>query len=130
VARALREAPAGHQYDRVLNAKMTLAGVLVACLFPGGSYDKVPALASGLPGLRVRPPWEKVPAGSAFSRARKLLGGQVLRRVFGIGAETSGAGLGVTAHVRTVSRRWIAAAAGRVRTSPPARSAARSGKGS
>lgn len=157
VSRALREAPAGHQCDRVLNAKMTLVCVLVACLFPGGSYDKVLALAFGLPGPRFRPPWEKVPTGSAFSQARKLLGEQVLRRVFEIDAETSDADLGVavpwkglevtaidgttmelqreaclagefgsssdrgrpllrvTAHVRTVSRRWIAAAAGSYR---------------
>ena len=35
IARALREAPSGHKYDRVLTAKMTVICVLVACLFPG-----------------------------------------------------------------------------------------------
>ena len=35
IARALREAPSGHKYDRVLTAKMTAVCVLVACLFPG-----------------------------------------------------------------------------------------------
>ena len=35
IARALREAPAGHKYDRVLTAKMTVICVLVACLLPG-----------------------------------------------------------------------------------------------
>ena len=34
IARALREAPSGHKYDRVLTVKMTAACVLVACLFP------------------------------------------------------------------------------------------------
>ena len=42
--------PAGHQYDRVLTAKMTAVCVLVACLFPGGGYDTVLAAAFGLPG--------------------------------------------------------------------------------
>jgi hypothetical protein len=51
IARALREAPAGHKYDRVLTAKMTVICVLVACLFPGTGYDSVLATASGLPGL-------------------------------------------------------------------------------
>ena len=69
IARALREAPTGHRYDRVLNAKMTLICVLVACLFPGAGYDTVLATASGLPGLRFRPGTE-VPTGAAFSQAR------------------------------------------------------------
>jgi hypothetical protein len=95
VDRALREAPSGHRYDRVLNAKMTLICVLVACLFPGGSYDQVLALAFGLPGLRFRPPGGEVPSGSAFSQARKLLGEHVMRRAFEIDAETSDADLGL-----------------------------------
>jgi hypothetical protein len=95
VGRALREAPTGHRYDRVLNAKMTMICVLVACLFPAEGYDKVVALAFGLPGLRFRPPWEKTPTGSAFSRARKLLGEHVMRRAFEIDAETTDAELGV-----------------------------------
>jgi hypothetical protein len=39
IARALREAPPGHKYDRVLTARMTVICVLVACLFPGAGYD-------------------------------------------------------------------------------------------
>src|SRR3954467_14513233 len=66
IARALREAPTGHRYDRVLTAKMTVICVLVACLFPGDGYDAVLARAFGLPGLRFKPGAE-VPAGSAFS---------------------------------------------------------------
>jgi Transposase DDE domain/Insertion element 4 transposase N-terminal len=152
IARALREAPTGHKYDRVLDAKMTLVCVLVACLFPADGYDAVLARAFGLPGLRFRP--GGVPAGSAFSQARKLLGGLAVRKVFELDAARSDAELGITAlwkglevtaldgttmelarndalacefgsssgggrpllrvaaHVRTASRRWIAAEAG------------------
>jgi len=66
IARALREAPAGHRYDGVLNAKMTVVCVLVACLFPGDGYDAVLRRAFGLPGPRFRP-GAGVPGGSAFS---------------------------------------------------------------
>ena len=45
IARALREAPAGHRYDRVLTAKMTVICVLVACLFSSAGYDSVLATA-------------------------------------------------------------------------------------
>src|SRR6266704_3304285 len=94
MARALREAPSGHRYDRVLTAKMTVACVLVACLFPGAGYDSVLATAFGLPGLR-RPPGAEVPSGSAFSQARKLLGEQVMQRVFELDAAVSDADLGI-----------------------------------
>jgi hypothetical protein len=95
IARALREAPAGHRYDRVLNAKMTVICVLVACLFPGAGYDTVLATAFGLPGLRFKPGTE-APAGSAFSQARKLLGEQVMKRTFELDAERPDAELGIT----------------------------------
>ncbi len=94
IGRALREAPAGHKYDRVLNAKMTVICVLVACLFPGAGYDSVLATAFGLPGLR-RPPGADVPTGSAFSQARKLLGEQVMRKIFELDAAVADAGLGI-----------------------------------
>lgn len=96
IARALREAPAGHRYDRVLTAKMTVVCVLVACLFPGAGYDTVLATAFGLPGLRFKP-GTRVPAGSAFSQARKLLGEQVMKRLFELDAAVSDAELGVAA---------------------------------
>ena len=67
IARALREAPPGHQYDRVLTAKMTVICVLVACLFPGAGYDTVLATAFGLPGLQPRPGTE-VPTGARSRR--------------------------------------------------------------
>ena len=95
IARALREAPAGHRYDRVLNAKMTVICVLVACLFPGAGYDTVLATAFGLPGLRFKP-GTQAQAGSAFSQARKLLGEQVMKRAFELDAERPDGELGIT----------------------------------
>ena len=94
IARALREAPTGHKYDRVLTAKMTVICVLVACLFPGAGYDTVLATAFGLPGLRLRPGAE-IPSGSAFSQARKLLGEQVMQRLFELDAAVPDADLGI-----------------------------------
>jgi Insertion element 4 transposase N-terminal len=94
IARALREAPAGHKYDRVLTAKMTVICVLVACLFPGAGYDTVLATAFGLPGLKLRPGAE-VPSGSAFSQARKLLGKQAVKRIFELDAAGADADLGI-----------------------------------
>ena len=94
IARALREAPSGHKYDRVLTAKMTVVCVLVACLFPGGGYDAVLATAFGLPGLRSGPGAD-IPSGSAFSQARKLLGEQVMQRLFELDAAVADADLGI-----------------------------------
>ena len=94
IARALREAPPGHKYDRVLTAKMTVVCVLVACLFPGAGYDSVLATAFGLPGLR-RLPGAEIPSGSAFSQARKLLGEQVMQRLFELDAAVPDADLGI-----------------------------------
>ncbi|HXZ71100.1 MAG TPA: transposase domain-containing protein [Streptosporangiaceae bacterium] len=153
VGRALAGAPHGHAYDRTLTAKMTVVCVLAGCLFPGEGYDGVLATAFGLPGLHLKP-GTTVPTGPAFSKARALLGEQVMKRAFeldaargdaelGIGAAWKGlettaidgttadlfsndgladafgvpAGgskpqLRIVAHVRTGSRRWIAAAIG------------------
>ena len=94
IARALREAPSGHKYDRVLTAKMTVICVLVACLFPGAGDDAVLATAFGLPGLKPRPGAE-VPSGSAFSQARKLLGEQAMKRIFELDAAVADADLGI-----------------------------------
>ena len=94
IARALREAPPGHKYDRVLTAKMTVICVLVACLFPGAGYDTVLATAFGLPGLRLRPGTE-VPTGAAFSQARRLLGEQVMKKIFELDAAAADADLGI-----------------------------------
>jgi hypothetical protein len=153
IARALEEAPHRHAYDRTLTGKMTVTCVLVACLFPGAGYDTALAAAFGLPGLNLRPGTD-VPTGPAFSKARALLGEQVMRRLFELDAARGDAGLGIerlwkglevtaldgttmelarndvlaavfgvpadgarpllriAAHVRTATRRWIAAAIG------------------
>ena len=153
IARALEEAPHRHAYDRTLTGKMTVTCVLVACLFPGAGYDTVLATAFGLPGLHLKP-GTAVPSGPAFSRARTLLGTQVMKRLFELDAARSDAELGIArlwkglevtaldgttmelfrndvladvfgvpadgarpllriaAHVRTATRRWIAAAIG------------------
>ena len=95
IARALREAPSGHKYDRVLTAKMTVVCVLVACLFPGAGYDSVLATAFGLPGLNLKP-GVQAPTGPALSQARKLLGEQVMKRVFELDAAVPDAELGIT----------------------------------
>ena len=94
IARALREAPPGHKYDRVLTARMTVVCILVACLFPGAGYDAVLATAFGLPGLRSGPGAD-IPSGSAFSQARKLLGEQVMQRLFELDAAVADADLGI-----------------------------------
>jgi hypothetical protein len=94
IARALREAPVGHRYDRVLTAKMTVICVLVACLFPGAGYDSVLATAFGLPGLKLKP-GVGTPTGPALSQARKLLGEQAMKRIFELDAAVPDAELGI-----------------------------------
>ena len=94
IARALREAPSGHKYDRVLTAKMTVVCVLVACLFPGAGYDSVLATAFGLPGLNLKP-GAGTPTGPALSQARKLLGEQAMKRIFELDASVADADLGI-----------------------------------
>jgi hypothetical protein len=153
IVRALEEAPHGHCYDRTLTGKMTVICVLAGCLSPGAGYDTVLAAAFGLPGLHLKP-GTVVPSGPAFSKARALLGEQVMKRLLELDAARSDADLGIarlwkglevtaldgttmelfrndaltavfgtpgdgarpllriTAHVRTATRRWIAAAIG------------------
>jgi Insertion element 4 transposase N-terminal len=73
-----------HKIDRVLNAKVTALCVLAGCLFPGQGYDLVLAKVFGLPGLPVKP-GAGAPTGPALSKARALLGEQVMRAVFEAG---------------------------------------------
>jgi hypothetical protein len=94
IARALADAPHSHAYDRTLTGKMTVICVLVACLFPGAGYDTVLATAFGLPGLCLKPGTE-VPCGPAFSKARKLLGEQVMKRLFELDAARGDAEPGI-----------------------------------
>ena len=94
IARALEEAPHRHAYDRALTGKMTVICVLVGCMFPGAGYDTALATAFGLPRLNLKPGTD-VPTGPAFSKARTLLGEQVMRRLFELDAARSDADLGI-----------------------------------
>ncbi len=153
IAKAVAEAEHGHKLNRALTAEVTAMCVIVGALFPDQGYDLVLARTFAMPGLPVKP-GTVTPSGPALSRARALLGEQVMRRIFeldaartdlqlGIGAtwhgmETTGLDgttlelfsndeltdafgvptggtkpkLRLVAHMRTGSRRWIAAAAG------------------
>jgi len=153
IARAAAEAEHGHKLDRALTAEVTAMCVITGAVFPDQGYDLILARVFKMPGLAVKP-GTITPSGPALSKARALLGEQVMRRVFeidaartdlelGIGAtwhglETTGmdgttielfpddgladafgvpAGgtkpkIRIAAHVRTGSRRWIAAAIG------------------
>jgi len=153
IARAVAQAGHGHKLDRALTAEVTAMCVLVGALFPDQGYDLVLARTFAMPGLPVKP-GTVTPSGPALSKARVLLGEQVMRRIFEIDAARSDAELGIStawhgmevtgidgttielfscdelaqafgvptggtkpklriaAHVRTASRRWIAAAIG------------------
>jgi hypothetical protein len=153
IARGAAEAEHGHKLDRVLTAEVTAMCVIVAALFPDQGYDLILAKAFAMPGLPVKP-GTVTPSGPALSKARVLLGEQVMRRIFEIDAARGDADLGIgaawhemettgldgttielfndaelaeafgvptggtkpklrmAAHVRTASRRWIAAAIG------------------
>ena len=153
ITAAVTQAEHGHKLDRVLTAEVTAMCVIVGALFPDQGYDLVLARTFKMPGLPVKP-GTVTPSGPALSRARALLGEQVMRRIFeldatrtdldlGIGAtwhgmETTGMDgttielfnndeladafgvpsggtkpkIRIAAHVRTGSRRWIAAAIG------------------
>jgi hypothetical protein len=153
IIKATAQAEHGHKLDRALTAEVTAMCVIAGALFPGQGYDLVLARTFAIPGLPVKP-GIVTPSGPALSKARALLGEQVMRRIFeldaartdlqlGIGAtwhgmETTGMDgttlelfsndeladafgvptggtkpkLRLVAHMRTGSRRWIAAAAG------------------
>jgi Insertion element 4 transposase N-terminal/Transposase DDE domain len=153
ITAAVAQAEHGHKLDRVLTAEVTAMCVIAGALFPDQGYDLVLAGTFKMPGLPVKP-GTVTPSGPALSRARALLGEQVMRRIFeldaarsdldlGIGAawhgmETTGMDgttielfnngeladafgvpsggtkpkIRIAAHVRTGSRRWIAAAIG------------------
>ena len=152
IATAVAQAEHGHKLDRALTAEVTVMCVLAGALFPDQGYDLVLARTFAMPGLPVKP-GTRTPSGPALSKARVLLGEQVMRRIFEINAVRAGADLGtltwhqmevtaidgttielfsndelaeafgvptggtkpklrIAAHVRTGSRRWIAAAVG------------------
>jgi hypothetical protein len=153
IAKAAAQAEHGHKLDRALTAEVTAMAVITGALFPGQGYDMVLARTFAMPGLPVKP-GTLTPSGPALSRARVLLGEQVMRCIFEIDAARADAALGISgawhemevtavdgttielfsndelagafgvptggtkpklriaAHVRTGSRRWIAAAIG------------------
>jgi DDE family transposase/transposase IS4-like protein len=153
IAAAVAESEHGHKLERVLTAEVTAMCVLAGALFPGEGYDLVLARTFAMPGLPVKP-GTVTPSGPALSKARVLLGEQVMRRIFEIDAACGDIELGIIAawhgmevtaidgttvelfndpelaaafgvptggtkpklrivsHVRTASRRWIAAAVG------------------
>jgi hypothetical protein len=156
IARAAAEADHGHRLDRTLTAEVTALCVLAGVLFDGG-YDQVLARVFAMPGLPVKP-GTVTPSGPALSKARRLLGEQVMRALFEADAARPDAGPGsafwhgmevtaidgtaidlfrndeledefgspgsgarplikLVAHVRTGTRRWIAAAIGGFRDS-------------
>jgi len=153
ITAAVAQAEHRHQLDRALTAEVTAMCVIVGALFPDQGYDLVLARTFAMPGLPVKP-GTVTPSGPALSKARVLLGEQVMRRIFEIDAARSNAELGIgatwhgmettaidgttielfncaelaeafgvpsggtkpklrlVAHVRTASRRWIAAPTG------------------
>lgn len=153
IAKAAAQAEHGHKLDRALTAEVTAMCVIVGALFPDQGYDLILARTFAMPGLPVKP-GTVTPSGPALSKARVLLGEQVMRRIFEIDAVRADAELGIgaawhemevtaidgttielfndaelagasgvptggtkpklrlAAHVRTASRRWIAAAIG------------------
>ncbi len=74
------QASHGHKLDRLLTAKATAVCVLAGCLFPDQGYDSILAKVFGLPGL-PRKLGTTVPSGPALSKARALLGEQVMRKI-------------------------------------------------
>ena len=153
IAKAVTEAEHGHKLNRALTAEVTAMAVLVGALFPDQGYDLILARTFAMPGLPVKP-GTVTPSGPALSKARVLLGEQVMQRIFETDAARTDAELGISAawhgmettaidgttielfsndelaeafgvpaggtkpkiriaaHVRTASRRWIAAAIG------------------
>ena len=96
IAGAVAEAEHGHKLDRALTAEVTAMCVIVAALFPDQGYDLILARTFAMPGLPVKP-GTVTPSGPALSKARVLLGEQVMRRIFEIDAARSDADLGIGA---------------------------------
>ena len=96
IARAVAEADHGHKLDRALTAEVTAMCVITGALFPGQGYDMILARTFGMPGLPVKP-GTAVPSGPALSKARVLLGEQVMRRVFELDAARTDVELGIGA---------------------------------
>jgi hypothetical protein len=93
---AAAEAEHGHKLDRALTAEVTGMCVITGVLFPDQGYDMILARAFGMPGVPVKP-GTVTPSGPALSKARVLLGEQVMRRIFELDAARSDVALGIGA---------------------------------
>lgn len=100
ITAAVTQAEHGHKLDRVLTAEVTAMCVIVGALFPDQGYDLVLARTFKMPGLPVKP-GTVTPSGPALSRARALLGEQVMRRIFELGCHPHRPGAG---HRRDLAR--------------------------
>ena len=96
IAAAVAKAEHGHKLDRALTAEVTAMCVITGILFPDQGYDMILARTFGMPGVPVKP-GTVTPSGPALSKARVLLGEQVMRRVFEIDAARTDAELGIGA---------------------------------
>ena len=85
ITAAVAQAEHGHKLDRALTAEVTAMCVIAGALFPDQGYDLVLARTFAMPGLPVKP-GTVTPSGPALSKARALLGEQVLRRIFELDA--------------------------------------------
>jgi Transposase DDE domain/Insertion element 4 transposase N-terminal len=96
IATAVAKAEHGHKLDRALTAEVTAMCVITGALFPGQGYDMILARTFGMPGVPVKP-GTVTPSGPALSKARVLLGEQVMRRIFELDAARSDVELGIGA---------------------------------
>jgi hypothetical protein len=96
IAAAVAKAEHGHKLDRALTAEVTAMCVITGALFPDQGYDMILARTFGMPGVPVKP-GAVTPSGPALSKARVLLGEQVMRRVFEIDAARTDLELGIGA---------------------------------
>ena len=96
IAAAVAKAGHGHKLDRVLTAEVTAMCVITGALFPDQGYDMILARTFGMPGVPVKP-GTVTPSGPALSKARVLLGEQVMRRIFEIDAARSDGELSIGA---------------------------------
>jgi hypothetical protein len=104
IAKAVAQAEHGHKLDRALTAEVTAMAVIVGALFPDQGYDLVLARTFAMPGVPVKP-GTLTPSGPALSKARVLLGEQVMRRIFEIDAARADAepGAGAAWHEMEVT---------------------------
>ena len=96
IAAAVAGAEHGHKLDRALTAEVTAMCGITGVLFPDQGYDMILARTFGMPGVAVKP-GTVTPSGPALSKARVLLGEQVMRRVFEIDAARTDLELGIGA---------------------------------